>query len=313
MNLISANPEENFTYAVLLGTIFGILTRVWMLKIDYRQYPTYLHGRIIHVSLGFIAAALGAVAVPSLFQQNYTAITFLALAAQQFRDVRNMERETLSKVDQMELIPRGSVYIEGIAMVFEGRNYLVIFVAFLTSMATVLLNSWVGIIVGFVSLFISHRLMSGKSVNHVAHIEAAPVIMEGPDLYVGDIYMMNVGLADSQQWIEKYGVGFILTPKNRDCRVTIANVGQRQAILHDVSTVMIPFTDTGNPSLVPIAKLDLVDGRLAVFLMVKDTDVHKAKLVLERVPLLEIAVRMPTEAIKEMGANSGKDEKRWKQ
>jgi hypothetical protein len=305
MNFIATNPEENFTYAVLLGTVLGLITRGWMLKIDYRQYPTYLHGRIIHVSLGFIAAALGAVAVPSLFQQNYTAITFLALAAQQFRDVRNMERETLSKVDQMELVPRGAVYIEGIAMVFEGRNYLVIFVAFLTSLATVLVHIYAGVIVGFISLFLSHRLMSGKSVSHVALIEAAPVIIKGPDLYVGDIYMMNVGLTDTQQWIEKYGVGFILTPRNRDCRVTIANIGQRQAILHDVSTVMVPFRDTGNPSLVPIAKLDMEDGRLAIFLVIHDTDEKKAKAVLEKVPLLELAVRMPTEAIKEMGASPG--------
>jgi hypothetical protein len=300
MTFLASDPHANFTYAVILGTFFGLLSRISLLKIDYRQYPTYLHGRIIHISLGFIAAGLGAVAVPSLVEKNYTAITFLALAAQQFRDVRNMERETLSKVDAIELVPRGPVYIEGIAMVFEGRNYLVIFVALMTSLVTVFINGYAGIVAGALTIMISRRLMSGKTVSHIARVEAAPVLVKGPDLYVGDIYIMNVGLEDSQKLIEQHGVGFILTPKNKDSRVTLSNVGQRQAILHDVSTVMGMFRDTSEPSLIPLAKLDKEDGRLAVFLVLQDTDAEKAKSVLERVPLLEIAIRMPTEAIREM-------------
>ncbi len=72
-----------------MGVLFGVAARFTMLRTDYRQYPTYPHGKIIHLSLGVIAAGvLGAVAVPSLLEKNYTAITFLAMAAQQFRDVR---------------------------------------------------------------------------------------------------------------------------------------------------------------------------------------------------------------------------------
>jgi hypothetical protein len=307
MSLLASDPEAQFTYAVILGTAFGLLTRISMLKIDYRQYPTCLHGRIIHISLGFIAAGLGAVAIPSLFKQNYTAITFLALAASQFRDVRKMERETLSKVDTMELVPRGAVYIEGIAMVFEGRNYLAIFVAFLTSLITVTIHEYVGFVAGALAVVVSRIFMSGKTVQHIANVEAAPVRIEGPNLYVGDIYIMNVGLVDTRKLIEKHGVGFILTPKNKDSRVTLANVGQRQAIMHDVSTVMGAFRDTSEPSLVPLAKLDKEDGRLAVFLVLQDTDLDKTKSVLEKVPLLEIAIRMPTEAMREIA-----DDKRSK-
>lgn len=297
MNWVAVNPEEQFTQAVLLGTIFGLMSRIWMLKIDYRQYPTYLHGRIIHTSLGIIAAALGAVAAPALFQQNWTAITFLALAAQQFRDVRNMERETLSKIDTMELVPRGTIYIEGIAMVFEGRNYLVIFVAFVTSMATLFIHEWFGALVGAIAMVVGHWFMSGKSIQHIAAVESAPVRIEGPDLYVGDIYIMNVGLEDTQKLIREHGVGFILTPLNRNSRATLANAGQRQAILHDVSLVMGQFRDTSEPSLVPLAKLDKEDGRLAVFMPLQDTDTMRVKSVIERVPILEIAVKMPTEAL----------------
>ncbi|EGL17186.1 hypothetical protein HMPREF9413_5466 [Paenibacillus sp. HGF7] len=124
--MIAHMLSQKETVAVFVGLFFGIASRLYLLRTDYRQYPTYPHGKIIHVSLGVIAAGLGAVAVPALLDKNYTAVTFLTVAAQQFRDVRNMERQSLMQVDQMELVPRGVSYIEGIAMVFEGRNYLVI-------------------------------------------------------------------------------------------------------------------------------------------------------------------------------------------
>ena len=57
--------------------------------------------------LGVIAAALGAVAVPAMYKKDFTAITFLTLAAQQFRDVRKMERDTLTQIDSMELVSSG--------------------------------------------------------------------------------------------------------------------------------------------------------------------------------------------------------------
>lgn len=288
--------SERYTLGVVLGTIFGLVSRLFNLQTDYRQYPTYPHGRIIHLSLGFIAAALGAVAVPALFEKDYTAITFLALAAQQFRDVRNMERETLTKLDSMELVPRGAAYIEGIAMVFEGRNYLVILTSFSTSMLTVLYNAYIGIIGGGIAILIAHLYKSGKSLADIADITAGTVRVKDYDIYVDDIYMMNVGLKDSQQIIMKHGIGIIYTPRNRNGRVTLSNLGQRQAILHDLSTILGAFRDSGEPSLIPLSKLDKESGRLGVLLLVYEQNIKKALESAGKVPLLENAVRMPTEA-----------------
>ncbi|XEC92766.1 YIEGIA family protein [Paenibacillus tarimensis] len=288
--------ENKLTIGILLGVIFGLSARLLMLRTDYRQYPTYPHGRIIHISLGIIAAALGAVAVPALFNKDYTAITFLALAAQQFRDVRNMERETLSKIDAMELVQRGPTYIEGIAMVFEGRNYLVIMASFLTSLFAISF-SWVyGIAIGVVSMFIVRSLRSGKSISHIAAAEIAPVKQEGPDLSVGDIYIMNVGLQSNQAIIAEKGLGIILTPYNPNGKATLSNLGQRQAILYDLSTILGIFRDDGDPGLIPLSKLDIRDGRLAVFLLPQEKNEQKALEVIQRVPILESAVRMPTKA-----------------
>ncbi|MCD9021225.1 YIEGIA family protein [Cohnella silvisoli] len=281
---------------VVMGTTFGMGARLFMLRSDYRQYPAYPHGKLIHLALGLIAGALGSVAVPALYNKDYTAITFLALAAQQFREVRNMERSTLTAIDHLELVPRGAAYIEGIAVVFEGRNYLAILTAFLTSLFVIIVGWWSGLLVGIVSLFVVHRFMRGKSITHIADVERVEIKLEGPNLYVGDVYMMNVGLEENREIIKQQGIGFILTPKNDDARVTIANMGQRQAILHDVSTRLGVYRDDGDPALLPIAKLGLRTGKLGLLVLPREKDRDKSYQAVCNVPLLEAAVRKPTEA-----------------
>lgn len=282
--------------AILLGLGFGFFARILMLKTDYRQYPTYHHGKVIHLSLGFIAAALGAVAIPALKEDNYTAITFLALAAQQFRDVRNMERQTLTQLDSMELVPRGSAYIEGIAMVFEGRNYLVILTSLLTSLGTVVWNGWIGAAIGIATFFLDKWFMSGSVLKDIAVVEAGEIRIEGPNVYVQDIYIMNIGLKENQKIIREQALGLIITPKNRNSIVTLANLGQRQAILHDVSTILGVYRDTGEPALVPMVKRDLKTGRLGVLIFPQERDIFKAIEAVELVPVLESAIRMPSES-----------------
>ncbi|SMO42063.1 YIEGIA family protein [Melghirimyces algeriensis] len=297
--------------AVVIGILTGFLCRMRMLRTDYRQYPTYPHGRVIHLSLGLIAAGLGAVAVPALLNKNYTAITFLSLAAQQFREVRNMERETLSKLDEMVLVKRGSTYIEGIAMVFEGRNYIVILSALLTSLVVLLAGQWIwGVLMGVVLVGVSGLLRTGKLLGDIADVEEGTLRFEGSSLYVDDIYIMNIGLKDNRDRIRKQGLGAVVTPKDKDSRITLSNLGQRQAILHDVSTVLGVYRDTGEPSLVPLIKRDLNDGRLGVFLIPEEKDSKAAIDMIQRVPVLESAVRMPTELLKRLswrGRSNGND------
>jgi hypothetical protein len=287
---------HKYLTGVIMGTTFGMAARLFMLRSDYRQYPAYPHGKIIHLALGLIAGALGSVAVPALYNKNYTAITFLALAAQQFREVRNMERSTLTAIDHLELVPRGAAYIEGIAVVFEGRNYLAIFTAFLSSLSVIVIGWWGGLIAGVLSLFIVHRFMRGKTIAHIADVEMVPLKLDGPNLFVGDVFIMNVGLDENRTIIKEQGIGFILTPKNDDARVTIANLGQRQAILHDVSTRLGVYRDDGEPGLQPISKLGLRTGKLGVLVLPREKDTDKAYQAICSVPLLEAAVRMPTEA-----------------
>jgi hypothetical protein len=287
---------NEYTLPILFGVLVGTSTRLYMLKNDYRQYPTYLHGRIIHLSLGFIAAGLGTVAVPAIMEQEFTAITFLALAASQFRDVRNMERQTLTELDGYELVPRGKTYIEGIAVAFESRNYLVIIASFLTTLAYLVWNVWAGILVAAAVFLLCKKLMSGGRLKDIVDIIPAEVKFEGAGLYVDNIYIMNIGLPERQKEILEYGMGFILKPKNFNIRSTIANLGQRQAILHDISISLGVYRDSGTPALVPLIKRDLSDGRIGVFILPQEKDVQKAMQVIGQVPTLENAIRMPLES-----------------
>ncbi len=288
--------KDHETVGVIIGFCFGVITRLLMLRTDYRQYPTYPHGKIIHIALGMIAASLGSVAVPSLLNKNYTAVTFLSLAAQQFRDVRNMERQTLSQVDQMELVPRGTVYIEGIAMVFEGRNYLVIFSSFAAAFFSIVFQWYWGILAGVVSLFVAKKFQSGKNLGQIADIRAAEVRLDGPDLYVDSVYIMNVGLEEDRKAISEHSLGLLVIPTNPSVKITIANLGQRQAILHNLSNILGVYRDTGEPTFLPMSKLDLETGTLAVFILPREKEVSKAIEALKKVPVLENAVRLPSES-----------------
>lgn len=290
---------------VSLGTAFGMLARIVMLRSDYRQYPAYPHGKIIHLALGLIAGALGAVAVPALMNKDYTAITFLSLAAQQFREVRNMERNTLTAIDQQELVPRGATYIEGISVVFEGRNYLAIATALLVSFATTVWSWYFGVPLGLICIAIVLRFMKGKTIQDIATVSFAPVIADEDSVSVGPVYMMNVGLSSNLDIFREQAIGFMLTPVSDDAKVTLSNLGLRQAILHDVSTRLGVYRDDGDPALIPMAKLDLATGALGVLLIPREHDRDKALKAICNVPLLESAVRRPTRANRKKGEVAG--------
>ncbi|SDW58405.1 hypothetical protein SAMN05444487_104185 [Marininema mesophilum] len=289
---------NSYTGAIIVGVVVGVIVRLRMLRTDYRQYPTYLHGQLIHISLGFIAAGMGAVAVPALIEKQYTAVTFLALAAQQFREVRNMERETLAHLEEDELVPRGSSYIEGIALAFEGRNYAVIMAAFLCSLAVIEIHLWAGVLLGLALIGVAGILRSGKYLGQITSVELGKLRMEGPSLYVDDIYLMNIGLEDNRKRIMNRGIGVVVSPASKDSRITLANLGQRQAILHDLSVVLGVFRDTGEPSLIPLSKRDMEDGRLGILCLPEEKEPEQVLQVIRNVPVLESAVRTPTEGLK---------------
>lgn len=282
-----------YAESIILGIMAGFLARLFMLRTDYRNYPSYPHGYIIHLSLGAIAAALASLALPALLEEEYTAVTFLVLCAQQFRDIRNMERESLMKLEENKLVPRGADYIEGIAKVFESRNYLVMLVALGTSAFTLYGGLMLGLLTAVCMIFLAQFLKRGSFVRHIARIEPGSLRFEKSLLYVDDIVIMNVGDLAAREKIIQEGVGIILHPVDDDGRAILNNLGQRQALLHDISMLTGNKVEIGEQEWTPAARKNLETGSLAVFLMPNEKDMECIIEAAKRTPVLESAVQKP--------------------
>lgn len=284
---------STYTAEILLGIASGFLARLYMLRTDYRNYPSYPHGYIIHLSLGAIAAALAAIAVPALLEEEYTAITFLVLCAQQFRDIRNMERETLMKLDETALVPRGADYIEGIAKVFESRNYLVMLVSLTVTICTIFINWPAGFIAALFMIGFCKAMMRGSFIQHIASVEEARLHFQGALLMVDDIVIMNVGDPAAREKIIAEGVGIVLHPKDDNARAILNNVGQRQAILHNLAALVGSKVEVGEPEWTPLARKNINTGVLGVFILPNEKDIGCIIEAAYKTPVLESAVQKP--------------------
>ena len=280
-------------FPIVFGVILGTLARYLMLKSDYRHYPSYPHGVITHISLGFIAAVLGSVAVPALMAKEFTAVSFLALAAQQFREVRTIEREMLFNLDKSELVQRGPDYIEGIARVFESRNYLVIFTSLIVSSVT-LFTHWIfGLVAGALAVLASNRLMSGRRVGEIARVRTGDIEFKGANIFVEDIHIMNIGGDETREILGKRAVGVIIEPINDNERETLANNGQRMAIAHDSASQLGIYKDVDTPEFNPLVRRDLDTGRIAMLIVPIEKDPEYLLTAVKGVPVLESATGKP--------------------
>lgn len=278
-----------YLIVILVGLLLGFVDRLVMLRNDYRHYPTYPHGHLTHLTMGFIAAGLGAMVVAAINKPDYVAVTFLVLAAQQFRDIRNMERESLGKLDDNKLVERGNDYIEGIAKVFEARNYLCMITALISSAVTQIWSWPLGVVVGLVCIIISLKLMAGRQLGEIIDVTSGKVYFNGSLLMVDEVVIMNVGLPATREKILAEGLGVILHPKDDDARMTLDNIGQRMAILYDVVSILGSKIEIGETELHPMARKHPDKGYLALFIVPNEPDIESLIAIVKKVPLLESA------------------------
>jgi len=248
---------------------------------------------------------LGAVALPALLEQECVAVTFLSLAAQQFRDIRNIERETLGRLDASELVPRGEQYIEGIARAFEARNYLVMGCTLILSAV----DLWIlgslslilrvgGLALVTIGLYLSLKsIMAGKRVGHLAKIKEGRVHFEGPNVFVDDVHFMNLGLEEAKKEYLEKAMGLILEPKTIDASATLANIGQRQAMVHICSKLLGIYKDVDTPEFTPLVRRDVKTGKLGILIIPATRDLESLFDAVRKVPVLEGSVSRPSKSI----------------
>lgn len=286
----------NLLSAIVAGTLTGFFARFIMLRSDYRQYPSFPHGYVIHLSLGLVAAFIGAVAPPALLARRYEAATFLAIAAQQFREIRNMERDSLMAIEETELVRRGSAYIEGIARIFEARNYLAMLVALATSslaLTPIPFPLPLGIASGVILALVLDKFIYWRTVGDIAHVRPGQISFRGAMMEVEGIVIANVGGDRIRQLIKKRGLAVVIEPKDDNASATLANLGQRQAIAHDAAAVLGVTKDEEDPEFTPLVRRNIETGRVAMVIMAVEPDLESLLAAVRRVPVIENVVRRP--------------------
>lgn len=278
---------------ILAGILAGTFTRYTLLRVDYRQYPGYPHAYLAHLFLGFIASALGSVAVPAILKPDYAAVTFLALAAQQFREIRSIERQTLESLEQTELVKRGLDYIEGIARTFEARNYLAMGTAFFTSMAAQFFGlAWTGAVAVAAVLF-SYHFMEGAVVGDICEVVPAGFYFERTVLMVDKIGMMEVGLKEAREKMLKDGLAVKIIPKDANAKATIHDLGQRNAMVFTASVMIGVKKDIDTPEYTPLARKNNDTGEVGLFIVPVEKDIEQLIAAVRLTPVLESASSKP--------------------
>jgi hypothetical protein len=237
-----AETLENYDLIIILcGMVMGTIARFVTIRIDSRQVPSYPSGYLINLVTGFIAAALGAVAIPALLSKDFTAVTFLALALQHFRDVRKQEKESLEMLECSEMAPRGAGYIDGIAKTYEARNYI----SLLTSLGTVLILTLAGLrqtfanlalaaVTGGAILYLLVNFTKSKRIGDVCDISQGAIEVRGGSLYADDIHVTDMlGTEIARKLFREEGVAVVVKPRQERHRLIVEQQGQQKAMLFD--------------------------------------------------------------------------------
>jgi hypothetical protein len=280
--------SQYYIVLILIPVLCGTLARYLTLIIDYRQYPTYPNGYLIHLVTGFISSGIGAIAIPALLEKNFEAVTFLLLATEQFREVRRIEKESLQDIDDIEHVFRGESYIDGIAKTFEARNYFSLLVSFVASLTMhiiphkfIIINILCGILSGAISLYILKTFSKGKAVGDIADIKIAKITIKNSELYVDDIFVTNhLGTDKSRKLVESSGMAAIIYPKAGHFNRILNHNGQRQAIIFEACRIL-------GLKRYHYTRCDYETGRVAIVMVPILYDEGAFLEIIKKTPLIE--------------------------
>ncbi len=288
-------PHLAMTVPILLGLGFGVLTRATLLAADAGPFPSRPHGEINFIFLGFVASVLGALAPAALLTQNYTAGVFLALGVSQLHTVRQVERAMLLALDHSAIVPRGHPYVEGSAMMLETRNYLVMSVAMATTSVALLVGPLPGAAVGVLAAaFVPALATIGVQVGSRAEVRLVALDDSGHALRVDGVPVVPTPSAEETSAFGQ-ALGVRVAPRSLGTRLTLAEPGQLQAILHNITAHLgaraVAAAGDDAPGrvryLIPRAAVDPHTGALLIVCFPQWRDPERLLRSVRQTPLLE--------------------------
>ena len=283
-----------------IGIIIGILSRLIMLHLDQKQYPTEPNVLLSQLVLAFVASSLGSLLVPALIERSYTSITFLSLAAEQFRQVRQNRRNTLQNLEDTQLIQRGSAFIEEIARTYEIRNYMCIITSFLTvGIYYIIVSEFkigeipgliISSICGIILALIIKKVLTRQTIGDIADI--VPVEIKFVDnfiMQVGDLKgITNMGSkSDRERYLSK-GLGIEIIPKDKNYinAGILLDPGQRQAIIYNIYSRIGLYRENNEPAFYPLPRRNPDKESLVIAYIPMEKDINKLIEAAKSCPIL---------------------------
>ncbi|WP_024621851.1 YIEGIA domain-containing protein [Metaclostridioides mangenotii] len=255
-----------FRQSLLVSVVIGILCRGLVLVVKNKQYPSRPQDYLEQIISSGLSAALGAIVLPAILDKEYAALTFFAIAIQQFQGLADQERITLKNTDNEEIVPKGDAYVEEIASTYESRSYISLFASLAASVAYIgvfrkfdagfLVCTVSAIVAGGIVGLVFRKFLKRKSLDDVATVVPAEIIFDGPLLKVNDTVITNIGLdSTKKKYIEK-GLAIEIKPINKEMFGIINDLGQRQAIIHNIFIHLGIDKDLDEFDIVALSKVD---------------------------------------------------------
>ena len=291
--------DDVFRRAFIVALFIGILCRGLVLRVTDKQYPTRPQDYLEQIIVSGLAASLGAIAFPALIDKEFSALTFFAVAIQQFQGISQEEKITIENIDNSEVVPKGAAYIEEIASTYESRSYISLFSSLVASVIYLyfaraykfgfLPCTILAIIGGAIVGLIFKRYLRRRSIGDIADVVEAKINFEGPILYVNDVYISNIGLDATKDRYINEGIAIEVIPKDMKAYGIISDLGQRQAILHNLYIHFGINKDVDEKDLLAITKMDFEKNTLVIPYLPLVKDIDELIKVVKSAPILEVA------------------------
>ncbi|MEG0050828.1 MAG: YIEGIA domain-containing protein [Terrisporobacter sp.] len=266
-----------FRRAFFTAMIIGTLCRFFVLRVKDKQYPSRPQDYLEQLIMAGLAASLGAIAFPALIDKEFSALTFLAVGIQQFQGLSKQEKITLENIDYDDMVIKGSPLIDNISSTYEVRSYVSLLSALLASIiyiyasrkynASMLVCTILAALGGCFVGLIFVRLLRRDNISDVSDVYLAQIEFDGPVLNVNGVYMDNIGLKDTRKRFLEKAIAIELIPKDMSGFGTLCDVGQQQAIMHNIYIHLGVDNDADEKDIWSIARIDLNKKSLVIIMM----------------------------------------------
>ena len=291
--------DDLFRRSFIVALFIGVLCRGLVLRVTDKQYPSRPQDYLEQIIISGLSASLGAIAFPALIDKEFSALTFFAVSIQQFQGLSKEEKITIENIDNQEVVPKGAAYIEEIASTYESRSYISLFSALvasviyiyfaraykLTFLPCTILAAIGGAIVGLVF----RKYLRRDSIGDIADVVEAKISFEGPILKVNDVFINNIGLEDTRSKYLKDGIAIEIIPKDLKAYGIISDLGQRQAMLHNLFIHFGINKDIDEKDLLATSKINLEKNTVVIPYLPLVKDMDELIKVIKSTPILEVS------------------------